>query len=85
MLAGLVSRESLTARASARNRISVTSVLLPLPDTPVTAVIVPERERDVDVLQVVGARLADHERLAVALAALLRDRHALLAAQDTRR
>ena len=59
----------------------MTSVDLPLPDTPVTAVNVPERHREVDVAQVVLAGALDDERLAAALAPLRRDRHGSLAAQ----
>ena len=42
----------------------------------------PERERHVDVLQVVGTRLAHDERLATALAPLLGHRHCPLATQE---
>ena len=57
-------------------------MLLPLPDTPVTATNVPERDAQVDVAQVVLAGAAHAERLAVALPALGRDRHRPLAAQE---
>ena len=49
-----------SARASAGYRISLTSVLLPAPDTPVTR-DQPEREVDVTVLQVVLPRALDAE------------------------
>ena len=54
---------------------------MPLPDTPVTATNVAERHPEVDLAQVVLARALDDQRLAAALAALLRDRDLALAAQ----
>ena len=52
------SRDPFSSRARARYRTSVTSVLLPLPETPVTATNVPSGSAQVDVPQVVlaGAR-----------------------------
>ena len=60
----LVSRRArryppLRSRRSASTRMSLTSELLPDPETPVTQTNMPERDFDVDVLQVV-VRRADH-------------------------
>ncbi len=51
-----------SSRASARYRISLTSVDLPEPLTPVTVVEHAERNADVDVLEVVLARALDDDR-----------------------
>ena len=62
--------------------MSLTSVLLPDPDAPVIATSLPSGNVDVDVLQVVLARAAHDERLAVALAALRRHRDRALAREE---
>ena len=59
----------------------MTSVLLPLPDTPVTATNVPSGTRRFDVLQVVLPGADDLEGLPVAAPAALRHRDGPLAAQ----
>ena len=66
--------------------MSSTSVDLPDPETPVTATKQPERELDVDLLQVVlaGALDAD-EALRVARPARVRDRDGALAVEVLRR
>ncbi len=56
--------------------MSLTSVLLPEPETPVTQVRTPERKRRVDVLQIVLPRSQDLEGSAVGRAALGRRRNA---------
>ena len=50
--------------------MSLTSVDFPEPETPVTTVNKPERERDVEILQVVGVRAEDLNHFAVGAAAL---------------
>ena len=62
--------------------MSLTSVLLPDPDAPVIATSLPSGNGHVDVLQVVLARAAHDERLAVALAAPLRRRDRALAGEE---
>jgi hypothetical protein len=59
----------------------VTSVDLPLPDTPVIAVNVPQRHGEVDPAEVVLAGPLHDELLQVALAPLRRDRHDALATE----
>ncbi len=48
--------------ATCRNSVSLISVLLPEPETPVTQVSRPERDLDVEALQVVAARADDAQR-----------------------
>ena len=70
------------ALASALNRMSVTSVLLPDPETPVTAVNVPSGNRTSRFWRLCSRALRTRERLAVAEPAPLRDGHHPLAAQE---
>ena len=65
--------------------MSLTSVLLPEPDAPVIATSCPSGNRHVDRLEVVLARAADDERLAVARAALRRRRDRALAREELAR
>ena len=75
------SRAALSARASERNRISVTSVLLPLPETPVTAVIVPSGNATSTFFRLWARAFLHGQRLAVARPPLLWNWHHQLAAQ----
>ena len=61
------SRERYSALASARYRMSFTSVDLPEPETPVTTVITPKRKAHIEVLQIVLARAQYRDGLAVRL------------------
>ena len=76
------SREPFSSRASARYRTSVTSVLLPLPETPVTATNVPSGTRRSRSRRLCSRAPRDAELLAVALAPLGGDRHRPVAAQE---
>ena len=60
----------------------MTSVLLPLPDTPVTATNVPSGTRRSTSRRLCSRAPRTTQRLAAALAPLLRDRHRALAAQE---